>query len=343
MQIHTRPRDIVFTISAVLLVGLAIQYFRNRAAVNVHDPANRRIDAFAIQEGEYGVMVRVQFGGAAVAGAEVWADPRYNEEDEDTPDPPIRRDTADDRGLVSVPVRKNASGRVHLFARAGASLGGTTLDPEKVLTAPDIVIRPAVPREGRLLGADEQPLAGMRLITQGFSHASPDDENPAGEVEIPQPLSKDYTTTTDKDGQFRLPGVPKDAHCRFSFDIPGYGCGKIRLPATADADIRLAPAVGLMLRVEGDASAVRGMRCRVNAIPAIPFKPEAVSIDGSTKFRHSGSARTTLSNVVPGKYQIHLEGTAKHALLPTKAINGCVDEWGGVRCWGRRKREGGKA
>src|SRR3954470_12532522 len=106
---HT-TRDVVLSIAAAaVLLAATIRYFRPQPAVNVHDPEGRRIDAFAIQEGEFGVAVRVRFAEHPAAGAEVWADPRYFYEED--PDEPLRRDTADDRGLVTVPVRKNAAGR----------------------------------------------------------------------------------------------------------------------------------------------------------------------------------------------------------------------------------------
>jgi hypothetical protein len=322
----SRARDYRFIVVALALAlgaYYAARYLLRRSAeVNAHNPAVSRIATFELQPGEVGVAVRVRVGRQPVPGADVWADRRRTSDDEEATDGPYRQGQTDWAGLVRVPVRKGATGVVQLFARdAAGRVGGGTVSPDRLLSAPDVVLVDVTPRTGRLLTDDGRPISGATLTAESFSSRRAGDEAEVRFIEVPDPLQPEYTARTDAEGRFTLPGVPAGFDCRLEFQTAGYGEGHLWLPGASAGEFRLAAAGAVRVQVSGDGTGadVKRLWCELN--PADPLKeqrPDEAHVEGYPSRRHNGSDAFLLANVVPGVYRLRIEGTPRNPVLAEK-------------------------
>jgi hypothetical protein len=328
----SRSRDYRFIVLALALavgayyVALYLQQGSNE--VNAHNPAVGRIATFELQPGEVGVAVRVRLGRQPVPATDVWSDRSRTSDDEDAPDEPYRHGQTDRDGLVRVPVRKGATGVVQLFARdAAGRVGGASVSPDRLLSAPDVVLVDVAPRTGRLLTADGQPIPGATLTAESFSAPRPGEEVVSAFIEVPEPVQPQYTTRTGADGRFSLPGVPVGFNCRLAFQTVGYGEGTIWLPAGATGEYRLARAGAVRVRVSADGSAadVKRLWCQINPVGIPDLSPDAPRVEGYRSRRHDGSDSFLLANVVPGEYRLRIEGTPRNPVQPEKIARVTVE------------------
>lgn len=307
---------------ALVVVFAGSRLRRQPRVVNTHDPDVNHVEAFELQPGEVGVVVRVRHRGQAVPGATVWAD---LDADEVETDEHCRHALADQSGLVRVPARKDGLGRTHLFARdADGRVGSATLSHEHLLAAPDVVLLDVAARPGRLVTTLGLPIPAAGLRAETFSSRW-HPESSASFIDIPNPVQDDYRTNTDAGGRFSISGVPVGHDCRIAFRTTGYGEGRLELPAGSAGEFRLAPAGGVRVRVSGAGSAadLRGLQCRLVAKAA--GQPGEPFVDGAQTRRHDGSNAFLFPNVVPGKYSVRIEGTALHSALPAKTVSVTVD------------------
>ncbi len=337
-------RDNRFIIAAVVVVLLA--YGANRFwrgignNVNPFDSRVRKIESFELQEGEVGVTVRVRLGQQPASGVTVWAEWDAREEEKLEP---YRKGTTNAEGLVQVPVRKGGSGQTEVFARDSAgrvALGQIAED--RLLSAGDLVLAEVALRKGRMLTDEGNPIADAVLTAESFSACQAEAESPF--IKIPQPLRSEYTVRTNAAGEFTLKGIPVGFDCKLRFATRKHGEGEMILPADSDGDCRLARAGSVRLRIagEGKAADVRQLRCRLEPVDRAAFqrKPGTVSINGHREWRHDGSRELPVGNIVPGEYQLHIDGTPRNPVLPEKSVRVVIESEGTAEAVVSLKRAG---
>jgi hypothetical protein len=261
------PRPLVLGLAVAVASVPLVRYLNRHGAINPFDPSGGRIATFELQTGEVAVMVRVRHDATPSAGVAVWAEP-VNRDDEDSDQPRYRKGKTDRSGLAKVPVLKGHGGLTRLFARdSNGRVGGGTIQGERLLSAGDVVLSDVAPRAGRLVTTTGEPIRGAKIAAETFSPGFGTNGEGITLIEIPEPLRRDYTVTTDRDGRFEMPGVPNGFGCRATFDTAGYGEGELTFPATAPWECTLAPAgeIGILVGGDGTAADAKGMKLVVTA------------------------------------------------------------------------------
>ena len=276
------------------------------------------------------MVVQVLRGDDPVPGAVVWAEP-YDDGDDDDPEPTIRRGETDAAGLVRVPIRKGGTGPTTLFARDRAGrIGGGSVDPDELLSAPDLVLSEVAPLTARLVGTDGRPIGGATLTPEYFQAAEPPTDGRDDRIDVPRPARDELAAKTTADGRFTLPAVPIGYGCEVKFRTEGYGEGRLFFPAGFAGECRLAPAGEVRVRVSGDGggATIRGVWCRLNETEPADRSGRGAVVDGYRSRRHDGADTFVIRNVVPGKYEFEIEGTPQDPVLPTAVVKVTVGPGG---------------
>jgi hypothetical protein len=320
MQRYTRGDIVLAGLIVVAVIVYAAQSLRKKSSeVNPHDPNVARIEAFELQPGEVGVVVRVRHGQQPAPATTVWAS--RDDSDDDTGPASLRKGATDAGGLVKVPIHKGGLGQVRLFARDETGrVGGGALHPGQLLSAPDIVLVEVAARSGRLVSTSGQPIAGATLIPESFSTRQPPVDGAATYIDIPEAIEPQYTVKTDAAGRFMFPAIPVGFLCRLAFTTDGYGEGHILLPDGSSGECRLAPAGNVRISVSGDGTAADVARLRCSLFPpGIAGTDTELRVEGRRSRRHDGSDTFVIGNVVPGDYRVSIQGTPRHRVQPMKS------------------------
>jgi hypothetical protein len=320
-----RPRSVgdyaLLGLIMVAVIVYAAKSFRKEANdVNPHDPSVGRIDAFRLQPGEVGVVLRVQHKRQPASSVRVWLERSEEDDDEGTR---FRTGHTDAEGLVRVPMRKFGTASTQLFARDSVGrLGGAHLHAQQLLSAQDIELLEVTSRAGRLLSITGEPIAGAAIEARSFMVREPSTDGEAPYIKVPAPVQADYAVKTNADGCFQLPGVPVGYTCEVAFRAPGHGEGTNWLPADAPGEFRLAPSGSVAVTVSGDGKAadVRKARCQLAPTGLLEGAAGRLAVNGQRNVVHDGSDSFLIANVVPGKYLVQLDSSPRQRAMAETSV-----------------------
>ena len=217
---RSSPRriDILIAIGCVVIVVLQVR--RNSRSIDTHQPGVSRIETFELQPGEVSVAVRVTHRGQAAAHTGVWS---CLDDGDEVEGKHTRAGMTDVAGIVQVPVRKDNSSPIYVFARDQAGrVGACALSGERLLSNSDVHLLDVEPRRGRLTSDNGSPIPGTVLTVTNFNRLGPQ-VGGSSIIPIPAALRRDYTVTTDSDGRFVLPRVPLGGSCQLLFRTADHG------------------------------------------------------------------------------------------------------------------------
>jgi len=275
------------------------------------------LSAASGQEGRSAV-VRVTVGGKPAVGAKVWVHTVAQKDGE----PPAL--VTDARGRVHVNVATQGRwwfGTVFARDKSGR-LGQAELRLMQAGENPevDLELHEVENRTGRVTDSKGQPVAGAKIVLNGFSLLKgPDGESGLKPrwISLPEWERSRQAVRTDKDGRFEVAGVPKSYGLFFQVHAEGLGEARFLTHDDGAAEVTLTPLGSIVLRFSGpiEPAKLKGMSWRVEAKDQAkrPARLERL------RFHYGeldGQAEYTIRNVVPGRYSIKVWQDPKLPALP---------------------------